>query len=599
VKAPSNAGRWLVAALILVIVVVEVSDAVRAGGANRRLSAIQVNGAPRAASPAAPKRPLGIPHDWSHRHLIFSRPASPQAARRLERDPRYRIQQAWRHRQAVASTAEAYMQSLDAMAVQLASARRSGTMPPPKGKKPPKPTPTPTNQLHGDWTVSLNASGPTAGSVGTGRYPAKYSFNISGTPDCANDFVVFNTSLSGTATQASIIAFNQLYLGSTGSGGCGTSGIPAVAWAYNTGGKITNSVVLSADGSQIAFPQTVNSAASLVILKWKSAQGTSVTLPVPPDSGNTTTDPNAYVSCKSATNPTKSCQLNLTFSGSTFPNDTNSSPFYDYSNDVIYVGDDSGAIHKFINVFNGTPSEVTNASPWPISVRPGVALTSPVIDSGASPPVIYVGEHSSGFIDYVSTASCSSNCVTRSGTVGHNTSVDIADAPIIDPVAGKIYVGVSNDGNGNSSMFLFNRSFGSGTTGTNMPIGIAAGVNSILIYSGAFDNSYYASSNATGKLYVCGNAGGNPSVYQVPINAGAFAPLPTPTPIPVALGSANVTCSPVTEIYNPNASGGPFDWIFVSVQNNGSLTNCSSGGCVMNLIVTAWRCIFVKPGDTR
>jgi len=31
--------------------------------------------------------------------------------------------------------------------------------------------------------------------------------------------------------------------------------------------------------------------------------------------------------------------------------DTNSSPFYDYTNDAMYVGDDSGKLCKFTGVF--------------------------------------------------------------------------------------------------------------------------------------------------------------------------------------------------------------------------------------------------------
>jgi hypothetical protein len=74
--------------------------------------------------------------------------------------------------------------------------------------------------------------------------------------------------MTGATNQTSIIALNNLYSGSTSNGGCGTSGVPAVYWAYNTGGKINNSVVLSSNGSQIAdCIYSAVSGASLVILK--------------------------------------------------------------------------------------------------------------------------------------------------------------------------------------------------------------------------------------------------------------------------------------------------------------------------------------------
>ena len=48
-----------------------------------------------------PAQTQGIPHDWSHQHVVFSMPSSPEALAILERDPRYQMQQAWRERQAL------------------------------------------------------------------------------------------------------------------------------------------------------------------------------------------------------------------------------------------------------------------------------------------------------------------------------------------------------------------------------------------------------------------------------------------------------------------------------------------------------------------
>ena len=126
--------------------------------------------------------------------------------------------------------------------------------------------------------------GSTSATVGNEMFPAKFSF--SNTANCASatnpDYVVFNTGLEGSASQASIIAFDNLY----GSGLC-TGTVPTVYWSYNASrAHITTSVVLSndANGSQLAFINTPGSgAASLDILKWKAGQGTSATTPVTPD----------------------------------------------------------------------------------------------------------------------------------------------------------------------------------------------------------------------------------------------------------------------------------------------------------------------------
>jgi hypothetical protein len=222
-------------------------------------------------------------------------------------------------------------------------------------------------------------------------------------------------------------------------------------------------------------------------------------------------------------------------------------------------------------------------------------LTSPVLDSGVTPSVVYVavatGGSSSGLLDYASTAT--PGLRTESAALGFNP-IDIADAPIVDPSAGKIYVAVGNDGTTrglNSGVFVFGRGFssiGTGLTsssGIEAKVGTASNLTPIALYNGDFDNAYYNSSSGIGNLYVCGNTGGDPTIYQVPItinNIGSVRAGPN-------LTSASTTCSPVTEIYNTSASSGPFDWIFLSVQGSGSLSNCGSTGCLMNFIVTAWQ----------
>jgi hypothetical protein len=66
---------------------------------------------------------------------------------------------------------------------------------------------------------------------------------------------------------------------------------------------------------------------------------------------------------------TAPCQYAIAFRGGT--NDTNSSPYYDFANDAIYVGDPptapgatSASLHKFTGVFGGIPAEVTTGG-WP------------------------------------------------------------------------------------------------------------------------------------------------------------------------------------------------------------------------------------------
>lgn len=55
-----------------------------------------------------PAQAQGIPHDWSHHRVVFSMPSSPEARERLEQEPRYQMQQAWRERQAVLGDSASY-----------------------------------------------------------------------------------------------------------------------------------------------------------------------------------------------------------------------------------------------------------------------------------------------------------------------------------------------------------------------------------------------------------------------------------------------------------------------------------------------------------
>ncbi len=60
--------------------------------------------------------------------------------------------------------------------------------------------------------------------------------------------------------------------------------------------------------------------------------------------------------------------LKITLSGAPAPANTNSSPYYDYASDTLYVGADNGTLHKFTNVFGdifGVPPASHRLRPLP------------------------------------------------------------------------------------------------------------------------------------------------------------------------------------------------------------------------------------------
>jgi len=522
---------------------------------------------------------IGMVHDWSHRHVVFSNPTTIEQGMRVRQDPRFWQQHFRRNVQQALPAGEAAADtSLDEQE------DRSGLGDDWLGdlfrwRRRRHHRPSPPNALKRDWAVSL---GPNA-TVGAGNFPAKFSFDIS-SANCGNatqpDFVVFNTSVNGSGTQASILAYDNLYAG------CPSGTVPTTYWSYNTGGAVVTSVVLSLDGSQIAFVQTANGStiANLVLLKWKpSAVGITSTNP---DSISIVTA-SQYPTC------TAPCMVALPFSGTA--NDTNSSPFYDYTNDALYVGDDNGTLHKFQPVFRtGVPAEVGTS--WPVSLASGLKLSSPVYDSVTGR--VFVGSGSNGVSGsqlFAVTASTGAKAATSSSLGKGN---GIVAGPIVDSSAGKVYVFVGTDnsplgtcfgGGPCSGVYQFTSS---STLASSVEATVQRGSNpfTFTLYTGTFDNSYYTSSNSTGNLYVCGNTLGSGTLFQIPVTAGTMSTTAAAGPqLSGILGLAsNAPCSPVTEIFNPNVGGPPgMDKIFVSTTGSG-VSSCSAG-CVYDMPVTSWQ----------
>lgn len=433
--------------------------------------------------------------------------------------------------------------------------------------------------------ATTNFAAITAGTAGN-------SITITNSAVPASHFAPASIAFTGGANgQATIMAFNNLY-----TGGC-TAPTPQVYWAYDTGNAATavTSPVISLDGSQVAFVQNAGLVGTLVLLKWKANAADNFNNPTDLTGVATNVTPANYPTC------TAPCMTNIAFAVTGNPRlDTNSSPFYDYApgtpdSDTLYVGDTGGRLRKFTNVFNvngaGTaPAEAT--APWPVILTANVNTTSPVYDS--SNKNTYIAD-AGGFLYSVSAA----GAVTKSLRVGF--SLGIVDGPIVDPTAGTVYVYVSNDSatvpvNANhSAVFQFPVGFATNAPGTKQQVGDSAG--NLKMFSGDFDNTYYTSASGNaGFLYVCGyqaaGAGSEvPTLWQIPITGTGAMGAPTAGPALTTAVVNGTSCSPVVEVYNPNAAPAK-DWIFMSVVNHavvGAPITCgaSAGGCIMSFDVTA------------
>jgi hypothetical protein len=494
--------------------------------------------------------------DWSHRHLVYSEPRS--LMQRFEFSTHTRYRQQWMRRNAE---------------------RRHD-----RDEWRWRHAPEHPNHLRGDWSEDMG----TGATVGAGNFPAKFSFD----PTSANcqtpappagqqpDFVVYGTSLAGSG-KATIVAFTNLYTSCTG-------GTPLTYWAYNTGatGAVVTSPVLSFDGSQVAFVQSTPGAATLVILRWKAGGTGTLSTPETLVSGG----------CTALTAP---CQTSITFSTAnidTTPTDTFSSPFYDYLNDAIYVGDSMGFLHKFTGVFLGTPAEVVctvssgttecilpfGTNIWPASLTGGFGhLNSPVFVQSVSQALVTGSDGVLYTVD--ATGGGASNSTFNSTVKLANTGFD--DGPLVDLTTGMVYVFARADNPASVTAVIqvpvpATPSDLHNALGTVAIISNSATNPALAFYNGAFDNAYYTS-GGTGNLYACSTSGTLNALWKIPIASGVMGtPVVGPT-----LTTSNVGCSPITEFEN-----GVTDRMFLSVAGSavtGAPINCSAGsGCIMSFDIT-------------
>jgi hypothetical protein len=519
------------------------------------LVAVAVCGSYRLVAQSDSDRPnrVGLPQDWSHNHVVFSNPSNVQTLVSIRQDPRLLHQLLKRNTLGLsrslpqqAPETGSVSQDQDFVADEQLGTLRA------------------ENQKRIDWSVTLGATGS---GVARGMYPAKYSFDPTLPPDCVNDFAAFPTSLAGTPThtQATIVAYNQLYSRQGVVGGfCNHNG-PSVKWAYDTGGAIRNSPVLSLDGKKIAWVESLTLGILHVLtIGTTGANGTSVTAPAIPGAGNNAVD--VTVSLRGGT-PAGGSSL-----------------FVDYLHDVGYTGDNRGFLHKIAGLFHGTPAEVVTGG-WPIRVFANAHLRSPVIDLTTNN--IFMTD-SLGHLLYVrEVGSTSGICATGAPPCLGSTFITLAsgagfaDPAIVDSSTGRVFTETANADGTNSQILQTDTALGSVVT---VNVGAADGPRPL--HNGAFDNNYVNKGASTGFYYVCGkNALRRPTLYRIGFNgSGVMNSAVDAATIALARGLGE--CSPATEFFNTGSTPQK-DWYFVSVSSNCAAVGGGNGGCIMSFDITA------------
>ena len=467
---------------------------------------------------------IGLPIDWSHRHVIFTNGASPSVAAATARDPRSWIN--WMQRSSV-----------------LFQRPLGGAFPLPASN---------ARHTHVDWAISLGPSG----GVPIAEAPAKFSFSDSGNltfpASCNNDFVVFPIAATpNSGGQANIVALRNLYTGTTSSS-CPngpqtppTTNLtaPTFMWSYAVGnGPIELSPALSLDGTQVAFIEASNHP-MFDVLRWSAGQGTDATHAVAVGSGSTVTRLD-YTNITTPSCPKKAVGTN-----------NNSSPYIDYASNAAFVGADNGVLYHIANVFGPAAPTLD----FCITVNRNAVLTSPVFD-----PVTQRVFISDGFVLYSYSVTPVAFVSLRTITVGGTASGDpIVLSPILDSTNGFIYLFSGTDTtNTNAIVAQVNRDL---TTVVTAPIGPA--FTGQFILDGDFDNAYFANGPKTGAgtLYACGTQAGNaakPSLYAMSFQATSGQMNSTPVMSDNrninGAGNPNGVCSPLLDFFD-----GTTDRLFV------------------------------------
>ncbi len=568
----------------------------------RRATALIVMafGAAASALSPAPATAQGIPQDWSHRQVVFSHPGArpnandPAALARWSRvvnDPRFQIQ-------------AKRMQAADIFSRRVAL---SGP-PAPLGPRATRPIKRVTTTR--DWSMTDGAPATTTAPNGTSKYPVSFAYDplvarcdndASGLPD----FVAFPTGAGNTAGDPMITAYDNLYFDKTTSTGC-TGPTPLVYWQYAITGKygnflrVANSPAISVDGNQLAIiGQDSGNHASLVLLKWKKATAAGVvTLAY--------TTPANYRSC--AAPCATAIPLSPDTSATTAPSDLGSSPFVDYNSDTVYVGDDTGKLHKFTGVFLGTPAEA--GAPWPVTIVTGAGIPSPVFDPFGQN--VLVGTQNTS-----TTATAPNGKITRTTPAGVvtssaalNSGCGVLAPATVDLWAGSAYfptpdfsttttAGTCASGGqvGGPGLIQYSTTFAANaapiaalSTGQGTATGVGTGPV-VGAAQGTFDNAYYNSANPanpSGHIYACLNAP-QPTLVQFTITNNKLSSVAKGPAISTAAVGAAI-CAPITEIFNSGT-----DYVFTGVASSGTTAaatcgggaSTANGGCVVSFDVTS------------
>jgi len=464
-----------------------------------------------------------VPEDWTHHRIRFNTAKLRQHPELAAQEPRAAMQlyrEAFKDAQAAMVRSAALSPFADASAA------------------------------HRDWSIFLGT-----GRLQAGVFPAKWQADPTAPPSCTSDYVIYGlNAVSATGGQPSIVGLNNLFAG--GANPLCNGNQPTFLFSYNTStitnGKILTSTVLSLDGKKVAYIET-NLAAG-------AHQSTLHILTIPTSGSQPVATPSS--------NPPAGALVNVPLAAAT---NARSSPWVDYKNDILYVGLDNGRLYKVTGVFKGTPSLVSDAT-WPILIANNQILSSPVLDANTGR--LFIGANNGR----VFSLNVNTPAGVTSVQVGAGTNPGFFDSPMFDATGGSVFAITSNDSvSTGASVVQINAATLAVITRVSIGQGSAGGT-AVNLYDGDFDNAYYTNP-ATGHMLVCGTGAADRSPYRYLLGFNGSGVLQPGSSVQLTTDTA-ARCSPVTEFFNPNISGGT-DFFFWGVTR--TCPGFAAVGCVMAL----------------
>jgi hypothetical protein len=294
---------------------------------------------------------------------------------------------------------------------------------------------------------------------------------------------------------------------------------------------------------------------------------------------------------------------------------TNSSPWYDYASDTVYAGDDAGNLFKVTPVLGSGTLVVTGLNIVSTVGTHTSVMTGPVYDShsdnifvGATNGVLY-GMPNSTF----PTVTPSTLQVGKAGcAAGWNGSDNsLIDPPIVDSTNSWVYEWATTGSNGTNTVVVQVSTTLPFTAPTTVNVGEGDPTCTNQNYDGTltggfpahapeFDNAYYTGDLSHGHMWVCGrpsNSGtssgeSNAAFWAIPTSGTGALTQPSGNVFVNGFDSNGAQCSPFTEIFQPNISGGT-DYIFFGEGDNNA--SDFQFGTLYGIIVSGTSYSYVLP----